>query len=211
MFIRTAAIGLTTLLASAALAVPSSASADESRRAGNTSLATVLAADGTRLDRNWRDFDIVEKAVLTVLDAKPGSPVAVLTKGRQRVTAFVPTDRAFRRLVQDLTGSGPRTEKATFRAVASVADVDTLEAILLYHVVPGDTINSREAAQADGVRLTTAQGGTVRVAVRRAGIFLADKDYDDRNPRVLARLLDVNKGNKQIAHGINRVLRPVDL
>jgi uncharacterized surface protein with fasciclin (FAS1) repeats len=95
--------------------------------------------------------------------------------------------------------------------VASVADVDTLEAILLYHVVPGDTINSREAAQAGGARLTTAQGGTFRVDVRTANIFLVDQDYDDRNPRLIPRLLDLNKGNKQIAHGIHRVLRPVDL
>ena len=61
----------------------------------------------------------------------------MLAKGRTRLTAFVPTDRAFRRLVRSLTGNLPRTEKATFRAVATVADVDTLEAILLYHVVPG--------------------------------------------------------------------------
>ncbi len=30
---------------------------------GTTSLTEVLAADGNRYDRNWEDFDIVEKAV----------------------------------------------------------------------------------------------------------------------------------------------------
>jgi hypothetical protein len=77
---------------------------------GTTCLADVLAADGNQLDRNWGDFDIVEKAVYAVLAAKPDSPVAVLADGDVRLTAFVPTDRAFRSLVADLTGDQLRTE-----------------------------------------------------------------------------------------------------
>jgi uncharacterized surface protein with fasciclin (FAS1) repeats len=204
--------GLTTLAAAAALAVVptgAGAAADSPRRPGTTSLAEVLAADGNRFDHNWQDFDIVDRAVHTVLRAKPDSAVGVLAKGRTRLTAFVPNDRAFRRLVRSLTGDLPGTEKGTFRAVASVADVDTLEAILLYHVVPGATITSADAAGADGAALTTAQGGNLRVDVRRSGIFLRDKDPNARNPQVI--VVDINKGNKQIAHGINRVLRPINL
>lgn len=184
---------------------------DKAAKAGTKSLAKVLAADGTHLDHNWRDFDIVEKAVLTVLEAKPDSPVAVLTQGKKRVTAFIPTDAAFRRLVTDLTGKTPKTERATVRAVASVADVDTLETILLYHVVPGATITSAQAARADGARLETAQGGVIKVNVTKSGIRLVDRDPDARNARVLARALDINKGNRQIAHGISQVLRPSNL
>jgi len=206
-------VGITTLAAAAALAaVPTGAAsaADSPHRPGNTSLATVLAADGNRFDGNWQDFDIVDRAVHTVLRAKPDSAVGVLAQGRTRLTAFVPNDRAFRRLVRSLTGNLPRSEKGTFRAVASVADVDTLEAILLYHVVPGATITSTDAAGADGAALTTAQGGNLRVDVRRnGGIFLRDKDRNARNPQVI--VVDINKGNKQIAHGINRVLRPINL
>ena len=209
MFIRTAALGVTTLLASAVLAVPATAHA---AAPGKTSLAQVLAADGNRFDRNHHDFDIVDRAVRTVLKAKPNSPVGLLAKGNKRATAFIPTDRAFMRLVRSLTGNTPRSEKRTFRAVASVADVDTLETILLYHVVPGMTITSAQAAKADGAALTTAQGGKVRVNVRPSGrIFLRDNDRNARNPEVRPGLLDINKGNKQIAHGINRVLRPLDL
>jgi uncharacterized surface protein with fasciclin (FAS1) repeats len=210
MFIRTAALGVATLLASAVLVVPTTAPAVAAP--GTTSLAEVLAADGNRFDRNHHDFDIVDRAVRTVLTAKPDSPVALLAKGNRRATAFIPTDRAFMRLVKSLTGSAPKSEKRTFRAVASVADVDTLEAILLYHVVPGTTITSDEAAKADGAALTTAQGGAVRVNVRPGGrIFLRDLDRDARNPEVRPGLLDINRGDKQVAHGINRVLRPIDL
>ena len=40
-------------------------------------------------------------------------------------------------------------------------------------------------------------------------VRLVDADPDDRNPLVVQP--NINKGNKQIAHGINRVLRPLDL
>jgi hypothetical protein len=40
-------------------------------------------------------------------------------------------------------------------------------------------------------------------------VILKDKDRNDRDPFVVR--FDINKGNKQIAHGISLVLRPVDL
>jgi hypothetical protein len=44
---------------------------------------------------------------------------------------------------------------------------------------------------------------------RHASVRLIDADRNDRNPRIVR--FDINKGNKQVAHGIDRVLRPVDL
>ena len=38
---------------------------------------------------------------------------------------------------------------------------------------------------------------------------LVDQDPNSKDPKVI--VLDINKGNRQIAHGINRVLRPLDL
>jgi uncharacterized surface protein with fasciclin (FAS1) repeats len=179
---------------------------------GHRSLATVLAADGQHFDHDWGDFDIVDKAVVTVLKAKPDSPVAVLANGKVRLTAFLPTDAAFRRLVRDLTGKAPATERSTFTKVAGLVDVDTLEAVLLYHVVPGATITAAKATKADGAKLETASGNTLGVNVRRGGsVFLRDKDYDAKNARVIAAKADINKGNRQIAHGTSRVLRPADL
>ena len=45
--------------------------------------------------------------------------------------------------------------------------------------------------------------------VRHSTITLKDKDPDLKNPKVVQ--VNINKGNKQIAHGINRVLLPVNL
>lgn len=204
--IAAAAIGATSLVAPLA-----TASADTTST-GNRSLAAVLAADGNHFDRNWSDFDIVDKAVHAVLKAKPHSPVGVLAQGGTPVTAFLPTDRAFRLLVTDLTGHRPATERATFRAVTRVANTDTLENVLLYHVVPGATITYRQALKADGARLQTAlSGAKIVVNVHHHRVRLVDADRNDRNATVVRQLADINKGNKQIAHGINRVLRPIDL
>jgi uncharacterized surface protein with fasciclin (FAS1) repeats len=198
----------TTLTTSLTLG-PAQAGSPAPQRAGNTSLARVLAADGNHFDHQWGDFDILDRAVRTVLREKPDSPVRTLAQGRERLTAFLPTDRAFRALVGSLTGTRPRTEKRAFVRLAALADVDTVETVLLYHVVPGATITRRQALRADGAELATAQGGTVTVRVHGRRVALKDADPDARNPRVDA--FNLNKGNRQIGHAIDRVLRPVDL
>lgn len=40
-------------------------------------------------------------------------------------------------------------------------------------------------------------------------VRLIDADTNDRDARVVT--FDVNKGNRQIAHSVDRVLRPIDL
>jgi uncharacterized surface protein with fasciclin (FAS1) repeats len=194
------------------LTAPADAAATHDR-AGNRSLATVLAKDGTELDHNWQDFDILEQAVLAVLAAKPHSPVALLTDGSVRLTVFAPTDQAFRDLVGDLTGKRSGTEKKTVKALLAVADVDTIETVLLYHVIPGATLVSPKVVKAakSRTRLTTAQGGKVKVVDRRGNLTLVDKDPDLADATVVLNGIDINRGNKQVAHAIDRVLVPLDL
>ncbi|WP_210650118.1 fasciclin domain-containing protein [Nocardioides sp. SYSU D00065] len=205
------------LLAASALAlgtVSATAPAAHARAVGEDSLAALLTSDGNTFDKKKGDFDIVTEAALAVVGAKPDSPVALLADGTQRLTVFAPTDQAFRRLAEDLTGTTIRSEKKVFEALVELAGVDTIETVLLYHVVPGKTLTSKKVLKADGARLGTAAGGTVKVDVRmkpRVSVTLQDKDTDARNPRAVLKALDLNKGNKQVAHGIDRVLRPIDL
>ena len=100
------------------------------------SRAALLAKDGSGFDRSWNDFDITDNAVAAMLKAKPDSPVGVLADGTTPLTAFLPTDRAFQRLAESVTGKHVKTEKGVFTAVAGLG-IDTVEAVLLYHVVPG--------------------------------------------------------------------------
>jgi uncharacterized surface protein with fasciclin (FAS1) repeats len=208
------AVGATAaVLATATLGVPSASAAGKSKPLGTRSLAQVLTKDTSGFDRNSRDFDVLTAAVLAVLDAKPKSPVGVLTDGSARLTAFVPTDAAFRTLVADITNKRRLpTEQQAFTAVAGLG-INTVENVLLYHVVPGATIDRRAALKSDGAALTTALGPAVKVDVKRYWFFkqvrLIDADRSDRNPRVVR--YDINKGNRQIAHAIDRVLRPINL
>ncbi|MGG5258160.1 fasciclin domain-containing protein [Phycicoccus avicenniae] len=208
---------LVTAVAAAALglsltAVP--ASATTGAPTGTKSLAAVLTADGDRFDRNWYDYDIVTEAVLAVLAAKPDSKVGVLADGSVPLTAFLPDDRSFQVLAYDLTRKWPRSEEATFTALVNAVGVDAIEQVLLYHVVPGATITKSAAVKANGAVLTTAQGATLTVKVLNRWIpliELKDQDRTDVNPFVNPRRFDINKGNKQVAHGIVFVLRPLDL
>ena len=178
---------------------------------GTSSLATLLATDGSGFDHNWFDFDITDNAVAAVLKTKPNSPVAVLADGKTPLTAFLPTDLAFRNLAQSLTGHRYRSERQVFTVLAGKLGIDTIESVLLYHVVPGATIDYRGALKANGAVLKTAlPGATIKVKVYYGLLVsLKDADINDRNPFVL--LPNLNRGNRQIAHGITQVLRPVDL
>lgn len=204
-----AAVTTAVALGGSLVAAPGAQAATSERAAKPTSLAQVLAADGHHFDHHWGDFDILDKAVMTVLKEKPNSAVGVLAQPRTKLTAFLPTDRAFRKLVGVLTGSKPKTERKVFTKLAGAAGVDTIEQVLLYHVVPGKTLNATKVVKADGMRLMTAQGGTVKVNVRKDGVHLGDAARSVKNPKVIAT--DINKGNPQIAHAINRVLLPIDL
>ena len=207
------AVASTTMVVAA---VPATATSGQVAQppTGTGSLAAVLAADGDRFDRNWYDFDILDRAITTVLTVKPGSAVGVLADGTVPLTAFLPNDRAFQVLALDLTHRWYGSEQKVFDALATTVGVDAIEQVLLYHVVPGVTIDSAAAFQADGAILTTAQGGTFKVNVlsRSAKIVrLIDADRNDVNPFLVRSKLDINKGNVQIAHGISFVLRPIDL
>ncbi|WP_114423707.1 fasciclin domain-containing protein [Nocardioides houyundeii] len=179
------------------------------------SLVQVLTSDGNRFDKNKADFDILTEAALAIVAAKPDSPVALLADGSVKLTAFAPTDQAFRLLAKDLTGKTIRNEEKLFTALVDLAGVDTIETVLLYHVVPGSTLNSKKVLKSNNARLTTAQGGKVKVKIGKNHegpvVRLVDKDRDDKDPKAILGALDINKGNKQIAHGIDRVLRPINL
>lgn len=195
-------------LAAAALTAVSFGIAPANAAEGTNSLAAVLTAKTPAYDKNSKDFDILTKAVLTVIEAKPDSAVKVLTDGTVALTAFIPTDRAFMNLVRALTKKMPKTEKAAFDAVAGLG-IDKVEQILLFHVVPGSTILSPDALKSNGASLDTALAGKVlKVSVKGTTIRLADYNTKMTNPKVILSAVDINKGNLQVAHGIDAVLMP---
>ena len=192
-------------LALSLIAAPASQAAE-----GTTSLATVLKAGQAKFDKDFADYDILTKAVEAVLAAKPDSPVKVLADGNTAVTAFIPNDQAFINLASALTGKKVSSESAAFTAVAGLG-IPTVEQVLQYHVVPGAAILSADALKANGAKLKSALNGKtigVRVNASAPSITLVDKAPNLGNPKVILTQVDINKGNKQVAHGINGVLLP---
>lgn len=194
-------------LALSLLAAPAAQAAD-----GTTSLASVLKAGQAKFDKDFADYDILTKAVEAVLAAKPNSPVKVLADGNTAVTAFIPNDKAFINLASALTGKKVSSESAAFKAVAGLG-IPTVEQVLQYHVVPGPAILSEAALKANGAKLKTALDGKtvgVRVNTSAPSITLVDKATKLPNPKVILTQVDINKGNKQVAHGIDAVLLPMN-
>jgi len=193
----------------AALTISSFVSVPQAKAAaGTTSLASVLTAKNS-FDKDSKNYDIVTAAVLAVLKAKPNSPVKVLTDGSVALTAFIPNDMAFENLVVALTGKRPVSEAAAFTAVAGLG-IDTVEQVLEYHVVPGTAIMSSDALKANGAVLKTALAGkTIKVSVTGGSVIrLQAFNTKLRTPKIILSQVDINKGNLQIAHGIDAVLMP---
>jgi len=188
--------------------------ATSAHAASQRTIADVLLSDTARddadgFDHRWSDFDIVTQAVLLFPDiaAAAAEPDATLT-------VFAPTDAAFRALVQDLTGQRLDSEADVFAAVAGLG-IDTVRAVLTYHVVPTELSYgaARRAVESGPVSLPTLNGATL-TAESTGGwwrlIRLVDQEPDLRDPIVVLPNVHGKLANGYI-HGIDRVLIPVDL
>ena len=202
-----AAVGVATMAVTMGATAGSAAADGQHSRSDPPTLAEILLSDGNRFDFNPFDYDLVTEAVLLFPDL-----VAAASDPDAELTVFLPNDWAFRRLVADLTGRWPLRERAVFDAVAGLG-IDTVSAVLRYHIVAGPPISYAAAKRSDGAVLTTLQGGTVEVDVKGwwwKRVYLEDNDPDARNPLVVHPEVGGAAANG-FAHGIDRVLRPLDL
>jgi len=163
--------------------------------AGTVVDVAVKASSANGPDANPYDYDLLIAAV-TATRLAP-----TLADQSQRFTVFAPNDRAFEKLVADLTGSFPASEQATLDAVLATFTPDQIKNILLYHVVAGRTLGPLQVLFAGS--LAMANGGTVRPR----GLVLKDETPALRDPRLLLYGLNPRASNGVI-HTIDRVLVP---
>lgn len=195
------------------------ASADET---SEMTLADMILADADgQYDWKFWDYDIIGEVVLAIVqDATGDNPTVstdllAATDPEQTLTAFLPDDMAFRRLAHDLTGRWIWRESKIIPALLDAVggDLQLINDIVEYHVVPGLAIDSATAAASSGASLPTVQGETIKVFVKKSWwgprIWLIDKDPDVRNARVDLRDVD-NYAVNGIWHGITRVMLPID-
>ena len=181
------------------------------------SILALLEADGTAFDRDWYDFDILEAAGRTVLGAKPGSQVSAITVPNANITVFAPNDRAFQVFAASITGKWSWTEEAVVNSLVTALGagaVDTIERVLLYHVLPGK-VDFATARSVSGTPVPTALGPTSTITPRFIPwlntLVLRDQDPNAADPWVVNSKRDIPVGTNSIVHGIALVLRPDDL
>ncbi|MGC5222937.1 fasciclin domain-containing protein [Micromonospora sp. DT81.3] len=156
----------------------------------------VAASGGGTPDNNLGDYDILVQALIAT-DLAP-----VLADASRQFTVFAPNDRAFLRLVGDLTGTVPASEADALAAIVGTFSIPQISNILLYHVVadkklgPLDVLTSRTIVMANGL------------VIRPLGPVLRDQNADLRNPVLVLRAINIQASNGVI-HTIDRVLVPV--
>jgi len=182
---------MTAIAMTAALGFASTSQAD--------SLADILLSDGDQFDTNQNDFDIVTEAVLA---AGLGDAADTM-----ELTAFLPTDKAFRILVEDLYGISIKDEEALFNAIVDTLTLDVVTDVLLYHLVPGTYQAADVVDLGEGyVVETLLTDATFTIDFRgQAQIRLIDNEPSLRDPIIRATDLLADNG---VAHVIDRVLLP---
>ena len=193
--------------AAALLFSPMSVAKAEDEPLMSMPLTEVLNLKNASFDNNFSDFDVFTSLWMDVWGQLPESAIQIISDGNTALTAFVPTDRAFQRVVKHLTGKKLKSEARIADAVMSLG-AKTVEKVILYHVVVGDPILSPDALEANGAKLNAASGQTIGVRVSGTTITLVDKAKKHTNATVILSAVDINKGNKQVAHGINQVMLP---
>jgi uncharacterized surface protein with fasciclin (FAS1) repeats len=163
--------------------------------AGTIVDVAVKASGGGTPDTNPYDFDLLIQA-LTATGLAP-----VLADNASTFTVFAPNDRAFERLVADLTGTWPASESAALAAITGTFTTEQIKNVLLYHVLAGRKLGPLQVLLSRS--LTMADGGTIKPR----GLRLHDENDAFRDPRLLLYGLNIQASNGVI-HTINRVLVP---
>lgn len=170
-------------------------SAAPAEPAGTIVDVAVAASSLDGPDNNGKDYDLLVAAVLaTGLDDA--------LSGDTQLTVFAPNDRAFQKLVADLTGADELPSEAdTLDAILATFTVEQIAGILTYHVTAG-ALDSGAVLASDS--LTMLNGGTV---TPRFPGFLGDEAPTMRDPKLVKKGIDIQATNGVI-HTIDRVLVP---
>ncbi len=189
-------IALATVVAGALAFTASPASAHQATAPKGTVVDVAVAASGGGTpDANGSDYDILVQAlVATGLDKTLDDPSSTFT-------VFAPNDRAFERLVTDLTGKAPASEAAALKTITSTFTGEQITDILLYHVVAGKKLSPVKVLFSHEIEM--ANGGTIEPR----GIVLRDETPDLKNPKLVLRAIDI-KASNGVIHTIDRVLVP---
>jgi uncharacterized surface protein with fasciclin (FAS1) repeats len=163
---------LALLAASAALVLGLGASPVAARQPGPTIVETALAVNADSGQFTYLIQAVQRAGLVDTLN------------GNRQFTVFAPTDAAFEKLFAALHVDG-----------IDEISVDTLRAVLLYHVAPGERFSGDVVAS---TRIRTVSKGFITPSVHDGGAWVNDA-------RILTADVDVSNG---VIHVIDSVLLP---
>lgn len=174
---------------------------------GSVSLDRAISSSGAAPYPSAGKLEIFKALKSRVLKAKPSSALSVLNEGTMPRTVFIPTDRAFVRLVQRITGE-PKLSEGLALSYLSGLPLKRLESLLLRHKVT-QTLGYGEAVLAKRVLASTSSGVEVKIYQGPKGVLRLSNSEEAskvQRPALLPALSNINLGNLQLAHMINRVM-----
>ena len=202
---------LTTLLASMLLvgvmAIP--AAADDSDN------FVGFIAEQAEKDRGR--YNVIGQTVLALVDAGKLDANDVAALSSAEITAFLPTDVAFRRLVADIQGTKwwRVSEGDVIPALVGALGLDTITEVVKYHIYAGGKVDYNTALSLDDnprngtdVTIDMYNGGQLDLDRRYWFLQLDDSGlaaFGSNNPIVAQRNID---GGNALVHGISEVLLP---
>ncbi len=193
------------VLAALAALTPSPAQAAD---LGTSSIRSFLAQDGATFDAITGDFDVYDALLTATLAARPTSSLSLLDSGATRLTVLMPTDAAFRKLVEIPGNSAFVSE---FKVTQRVMDlgIDKVEALLQYGMLLERRLLSSWLVAAHtfqlGTQIPTASITVDVISASPISVRFLDDDPGSDNPYLIAAQADLNSANQQVAHAITRV------
>jgi hypothetical protein len=168
-------------------------------------------------DKDRGQFNIIGNAVLALAGSGDLTADDVAALGSAEITAFLPTDVAFRRLVADLQGVKwwQVGEDSVIPILVDTLGLPTIAEVVKYHVYAGGQVDYRTALSLDSNRrngtdlfIEMYSGG--ELGIDRRGRFLRLDDagiagFGANRPWVIKRNIDAGSA---IVHGISEVLLP---
>lgn len=202
---------IATLLASAmlvgALALPATASEDD----------TFVDFVAEQAEKEGGSFNVIGQVVLALAGAGVLTTDDLTALSTAEITAFLPTDFAFRRLAADISDQRLRNvdESEVIGILTGALDLSTIGVVVKYHIYAGGKVDYQTALSLDpkignGTKtsITMYSGGEVGIDRRFLLLRLEDAGtagLGTNNPYVIWPNID---GGNAIVHGISEVLLP---
>jgi uncharacterized surface protein with fasciclin (FAS1) repeats len=205
---------MATMLAAAMLVGVTALPAAASHKSNDRDFVDFIAQQA---EKRKGDFNVIGQVVLALANAGELTAADVEALSTAKLTAFLPTDFAMRRLAADISGKKvwKVKESQVIPILTGALDLATIGAVVKYHIYPEGKVDYRTALKLDAnkrngtdVFITMYSGGELGIDRRGGKLQLDDAGaagLGTNNPYVIRP--NIRAGNA-LVHGISEVLLP---